>query len=160
MTVRRICQRDVDVANVAESAQVAAGRMASRNVGSLLVLDGGRRPVGILTDRDLAVRVVAAGLSPLDTLVGDVMTPDPRTVGEATPIEEALGVMRAHGVRRLPVVDRSRRLLGIVSVDDILAWMAGELRQLTGVIAKTSPKALVAEKRVRRTKRPVRGGRR
>ena len=72
MSVGRICTRTVDLADLDETAQVAASRMNTRNVGTLLVLDDQKRPVGIVTDRDLAIRVVAKGLDPNSTTLESV----------------------------------------------------------------------------------------
>ena len=142
MTVGRICQREVDLAQATEPVRAAAQRMESRNVGSLVVIDEGERPMGILTDRDLALRVVAGGLDADATLVAQVMTPQPRTVSEETPIEDALGLMRSASVRRLPVVDRKGRLVGVVSLDDILSLLAEEFEEVGKLLERTSPRAL------------------
>ena len=74
MSTGRICVREVDIAEVDESVQAAAQRMNSRNVGALVVLDQEKRPLGMLTDRDLAVRVLAKAVAPNQTTVGEVMT--------------------------------------------------------------------------------------
>lgn len=145
MTVRNICQRQVDLAGESETAQVAAARMRARNVGSLMVVDDERRPIGILTDRDLALRVVAEGASPLELTVGDVMSREPFTITETAPVEEALGLMRAHGVRRLVVVGKHGALVGVVSLDDVMGWLASEFRSVTGVLERSSPKSLRRE---------------
>jgi len=139
MTVGRICRRDVDLVDAAATARVAAQRMAARNVGSLLVVDGRRRVLGVLTDRDLALRVVAQGCDPHLTRVSDVMTQHPDTVSEETSIEDALAVMRARGVRRLPVLGAGGALAGVVSVDDILVLLAQEFGELSRLIEHSSP---------------------
>ena len=142
MTIGRICQRSVDTASPDESARVAAQRMNSRSVGTLLVLDADGRPVGIVTDRDLAMQVVAQGANPETIRVRDVMTPDPRTVAEEAAIEDALALMRSRGVRRLPVVHKDGTLAGLVSLDDILSLLAEELRHVGRLIERSSPRAL------------------
>ncbi len=142
MTIGRICQRDVDLVDSGEPIKAAAQRMAARNVGSLLVLDDRRRPIGLVTDRDIALRVVAAGADPCCTRVRDVMTVRPESVGEDIPIEEALAVMRSLGVRRLPVVDCGGALAGVVSVDDILALLATEFGDVSRILERSSPRAL------------------
>ncbi|MEM9588816.1 MAG: CBS domain-containing protein, partial [Planctomycetota bacterium] len=90
MAVGRICTREVDVAAPDESAQVAAQRMKKRNVGSLVVLDQHQRPAGVITDRDLVLRVLATGLEPGTTSLSEVMTKLPDSVLETTPIESAI----------------------------------------------------------------------
>src|SRR5579871_4018877 len=110
MSVGRICTRQVDIADANETAQAAAQRMHARKVGCLIVLNEARQPVGIVTDRDLTVRVLAEGLDPVQTLLAEVMTRAPKTLHEEAPIEEALRIMRCGAFRRLPVVDRSGKL--------------------------------------------------
>lgn len=142
MTIARICQRNIDTASPGETAQVAAQRMNSRSVGTLLVLDEDRRPIGIVTDRDLAMQVVARGADPTAVLVREVMTQDPRTVAEEAAIEDALALMRSRGVRRLPVVHKDGTLAGLVSLDDILSLLAEELRHVGRLIERSSPRSL------------------
>ena len=145
MTIGRICQREVDTAESKETARAAARRMATRCVGTLIVLDEKSKPVGILTDRDLVVRVLAEGLEPDTALVADVMTRHPATVNEKAPIEDVLVLMRSKSVRRMPVVDKEGRLVGLVSVDDVLSLLAEEFRHLGKLLEKSSPRSLAAE---------------
>jgi len=142
MTVGQICNREVDTAEPHESVRAAAQRMGSRSVGTLLVLDGARRPVGIVTDRDLAVRVVAAGRDSNHTRVSDVMSAEPHTVSELAPIEDAIAIMRTHGVRRVPVVSPQGALVGMVTLDDVLSMLAEDLWSMRRVVQKSSPAVL------------------
>jgi len=142
MTIDRIYQRDVDTASKHETVPTVAQRMESRNVGSLVVLDEGGYPVGIVTDRDLALRVLAHRLDPEETAVADVMTRDPHALAEDTTIEEAVRAMRSHGVRRMPVVADDGRLRGVVSLDDVLTRLADALGHVRALIAETSPASL------------------
>ncbi len=139
MTAGRICRREVDLADADESIVTAVKRMGERGVGTLIVLDDDKHPAGILTDRDVALRVVGAGKKLEGTTVADVMTAHPRTVSEETPIEDALSTMRSLAVRRLPVVNADGELQGIVSLDDVLALLAEEFRTIHGVLEKESP---------------------
>ncbi|MEX0718005.1 MAG: CBS domain-containing protein [Planctomycetaceae bacterium] len=145
MTVGRICVRTVDLASSDESVQVAAGRMHNRKVGTLVVLDKEERPVGIVTDRDLTVRVLAAARDPLTTTVGDVMTQSPRMVREDTSIEDALAVMRAAPCRRIPVVDGEGCLVGLLSLDDILDLLREEFDAIGRLVRGESPDSLGEE---------------
>jgi CBS domain-containing protein len=142
MSAGDICRRDVDTANYAESALDAARRMRDRQVGSVVIVDDGR-PVGILTDRDLTVRVLAAGLDPQETRVSEVMTPSPTTIGEDDTIATALGSMRAGRFRRLPVVGSDGRQLGIVALDDVLLVVAEELGEIGPLLRREAPHRLL-----------------
>ena len=145
MTIERICQRNVDLASGEETVQIAAQRMRVRNVGSLVVLDDNEHPVGILTDRDLATEVVGPGHDPREVLVREVMTDNPATVTEHTAIEEALGVMRSAGVRRLPVIGWDKKLIGMVTLDDVITHISSELGDLSSVLSTSSPQRLAEE---------------
>lgn len=142
MTVGRICRRDVDLIEQDAMVRVAAQRMRARNVGTLLVVDAQRRVLGLVTDRDLAMRVVGEGLDPHLTRIADVMTPHPDTVSEETSVEDALAVMRGRGVRRLPVLGPGGVLAGVVSVDDILVLLAQEFGELSRLIEHSSPQLM------------------
>lgn len=143
MTIGRICVRDVDLAEEHETAQLVAQRMNVRSVGSLVVLDSDKHPTGILTDRDLAMKVVGRGLDPLSVTVAELMSTHPETATESTPIEDALRVMRSQGVRRLPVVDDAGQLVGVVSLDDILGLLAEEFREMGKLLEETSPRRML-----------------
>jgi CBS domain-containing protein len=90
------------LAEPGESVLEAARRMRERRVGTLVIVDDVGKPVGLVTDRDLVLRVVAAGGDPRAISVGEVMTERPKTVTESTPIESALSLMRSASFRRLP----------------------------------------------------------
>lgn len=134
MSIGRICVRDVYLAEAEESTYVAAQRMREHNVGTLVVLDKDKKPLGIVTDRDLAMKVIAEGKDPDKVKVSQVMTIDPRSLREDTPIEEGLRMMRRGQCRRLPVVDDKGALQGIVSIDDILELLAEEMSQIAKII--------------------------
>ena len=141
MSVGRICQRDVDVVRQDESVQAAAERMRQRTVGCLVVVEKGQTPIGMLTDRDLVLRVVAESRNSATTTVGEVMTKCPAVVHDETPIEMALGLMRRRGFRRLPVVDVNGTLAGLVTLDDILMLLAEEFVQIGDVLGGETPQA-------------------
>lgn len=142
MTVGPLCVREVDTTFETEPVQVAAQRMHDRKVGTLVVIDEFQRPIGMLTDRDLAIRVVARGADPFATTVGQIMTRRPRTVLQSSPIESALGVMRAAACRRLPVVDESGRVVGLLNLDDIVDPLAAESSEIGKLLAEESPGSL------------------
>jgi CBS domain-containing protein len=99
------------------SVREAARLMREHNIGTLVVVDDGY-PVGVITERDLATRIVALDLSG-DTPVGDVMSTQLITVSESTSIENVLDTMQKHGFRRLPVL-KEGMLVGILTLRDIL----------------------------------------
>jgi CBS domain-containing protein len=118
MQVSEIMTRDVETVPPDASLQQAASIMEAMGVGSLPVCDG-KRLVGAITDRDIVVRGVAAGLSPVDSLVRDCMTSDMAYAFCDEEAEEVLERMKALQVRRLAVLDRDKTLIGIVSLGDI-----------------------------------------
>ena len=138
MTIGRICSRIVHVAQPGERVIDVARRMRHANVGTVVVVDPQRRPVGILTDRDLVVRVMAEGREPATTELTAVMTKELRVVAVDTSLEDTLRQMREVGVRRLPVVDGRGELLGIVSIDDIVELLAGEIGNVGRILAQAS----------------------
>ncbi len=142
MSIGRICIREVDIADADETAQVAAQRMHDRKVGALVILNKAREPIGIITDRDLTVRVLATGRDCVQTTLSEVMTRTPKTVREEAPIEEAVRIMRRGAFRRLPVVDESGKLAGLVTLDDILDLLTEEIREIGGVLAQETPRSL------------------
>lgn len=144
MSARQICNPDVDVITVEETAQTAAGRMHARKVGTLVVVNERQEPIGIVTDRDLAVRVVAEGKDPTTTIIAEVMTRDPETVREKTPVEDALRIMRNGSFRRVPVVDYDDRLVGLLSLDDILHLLAHDFAQIGDLVERESPESLAS----------------
>lgn len=139
MSAGRICNRSVVIASPEESVREGARRMATKNVGSLVVLDGDGRPTGILTDRDIAIRCVAGDLDPDGTSVGDVMTSPVETVHVSDSIEDALGLMAASGTRRLPVVDTEHQLVGILSLDDVLELLIEETGTIGHLLQRHQP---------------------
>lgn len=138
--IGRICRREVYLAEPGESAQQAAQRMRDRAVGTLLVLNKTGAPAGILTDRDLVVRVMAAGRDPRSTKVGDVMTTELRTAEESTAIDAVLAEMRAGHFRRMPVVDRDHALVGLATLDDIVGLLAEEMQDVARLLERQSPR--------------------
>lgn len=115
--------------------------MLDRKVGTLVVVNDAREPIGIITDRDLAVRVVAQARDAAATSVEEVMTAGPRCVVAETAIDEALRIMRSGEYRRLPVVS-GRKLIGIVSLDDILDHMLDDFASVRGLLQEESPRSL------------------
>jgi CBS domain-containing protein len=123
------CKRD-------ESVQGAALLMRKHHVGDLIVVEQAeseRIPVGIVTDRDIVVSVIALGLDPASLLVGDIMTDDLLTVSEHDDVYETIERMRFRGIRRVPVVNTNGGLTGVVSADDLLEFLADEMSELSRI---------------------------
>ena len=117
------------VAELEESAATAARRMRDFRVGCVVVVRDGR-PVGIVTDRDLAVRVVAEGRDAERTLVSEIVTYEATTVPRDAGVETAVRLMSERGVRRLPIVTDDGRVTGIVTADDLTVLLTGLLGDL------------------------------
>jgi CBS domain-containing protein len=134
MTIGSICRRNVVVVPKGESIVDAAKRMRMLHVGTVIVVeerDGTRVPVGILTDRDIVLSIVASDAEHLPFLsVSDAMSDDLLTAGEETSLPDGLKLMQERGVRRLPVIDHAGALVGIVTADDVIRFLAEELGQV------------------------------
>ena len=140
--IGEICNRDVVVATREMTVTAAAQLMRHHHVGTIVIceqLNGGRRvPMGIVTDRDIIVEVVAPELRAGTITVGDIMAGELVTVRESEGVLQALEIMRYKGVRRLPVVAEDGQLTGLIAIDDILEVLAEELTDIS--------KAMVSER--------------
>ena len=128
--------RQVLVAAPEESVREAARRMQKADVGALVVVDSEQRPLGVLTDRDVALRCVADGRDPERTKISDLMTAPAVCVHEETPIEDALSRMLAIPARRLVVTDDAGLLVGILALDDVAELLAEESGQIGRLLAR------------------------
>lgn len=136
MRVGEICTRDVVFAKKDLTVLGAAKLMREYHVGDLLIVDepdGKRFPIGIVTDRDIVVDIVASGLDPDVIRVGDLVTRDLVTVSECEGIFETAQRMHMKGVRRVPVVDTQGALVGIVTLDDLFGLLTEEMTELAKV---------------------------
>ena len=128
MKVGEICRREV-VATVARASVAEVAKlMRTHHVGCVVVIDppGSAIPVGIVTDRDIVVAVVALGLDPRMLSAGEIMSPEVVTATEDEDTTWAMKKLRDRGFRRLPVVDAEGQVCGIVSFDDLLQPDAGK----------------------------------
>lgn len=135
MSVRKISTKDVATAIPDETIRQAARRMATRNVGTLVILDSLGRPAGLVSDRDLMLQVLVEERNPDTTNVSEVMSTPVAAVHEQASIDDALREMAACHVRRMPVVDDDGTLVGILALDDVLgcfATQAADVAQLLG----------------------------
>ena len=138
MEVGTICQRLVFTIRRFDEVTRAAQLMREKHIGYLVVVELNplARPVGVLTDRDIVVGVIARGVDPKTVCVGDIMTVNPITARESDSVEAALQKMREFGVRRLPVVNGRRELVGILAMDDVLQFIAGGAQEVVNTIRK------------------------
>lgn len=124
--VADIMSTDVQTIEPQQSLRAAAQLMQQLDVGALPVCDG-RKLLGMLTDRDIAVRAVAQGLAPDAACVSDVMTPDVDYCTEDQDTQEVMRQMGDKQIRRLPVLDGDRKLVGIVSLGDLATRQDGHI---------------------------------
>ncbi len=139
MKTGEICNREVVYVERAAAIAEAARLMRAHHVGDLVVVEeknGRRAPVGIVTDRDLVIEVLAEGVNQNDVAVGDVMSYELVTASEDDDLFDTLKHMRTKGIRRLPVVDRAGSLVGIVTVDDLLDLLAEQVSDLAHIVQR------------------------
>ena len=139
MPIGEFCNREVVFATRETSIPEAAQLMRQYHVGDLVVVDevnGKRVPVGIVTDRDIVIEIISQSLDLREFSVGDIMSPQLFSVEEKEGVFETIRLMRAKGIRRMPVVNQEGGLEGIVSADDILDLLAEEMAEL----AKVAPR--------------------
>lgn len=130
-----ICTKPAVTAMADMTVREAARRMATRKVGALVVVDAKGRPVGVVTDRDITTRVVAFGKNPAQMRVGSLVRRAPVVIDEAAGITDATRQLAGSGVRRLPVVDGSGEVVGIISLDDLMIMFGSELGRLASTLA-------------------------
>jgi CBS domain-containing protein len=119
MKVWQVMTRPVEVVEPSDSLRTAAEHMRAVNVGSIPVVDGENRPIGVLTDRDIVVRGLALGYDPDAATVSEVMSDELQGCAPDTAVEDAAALMKRHQIRRLVVVNDRRELVGIVSLGDL-----------------------------------------
>ena len=139
MTVGAVCNREVIVVDKTASIVEAARLMRKYHVGDLVVVEdraGKRVPVGIVTDRDIVLEVVAEGVDMNDVNVGDIMSNNLVTARENDSVLETVKIMRAKGIRRLPVINDDNDLVGILAVDDLIDLFSEQIVDLARLIAR------------------------
>jgi CBS domain-containing protein len=137
MPISEICNREVVIVQRSNTIMEAAQLMRQHHVGDVVVVDdkgGIKVPVGIVTDRDLVVEIMAPAIDQTVVTVGDIMASELVTVRENAGLSETIEYMRAKGVRRVPVVDRNGALVGILALDDLLELLAEELLALAKLV--------------------------
>jgi CBS domain-containing protein len=136
MGISDFCTREVVTCGRHTSALELARIMRDRHVGDVVVVEpveGGLRPVGVVTDRDLTVQVMARGTAPEHCVAEDLMDEEVQTAVGSESTCDAIGHMRSQGIRRLPIVDVHHRLIGILTADDVTDFLAQELSALARI---------------------------
>lgn len=137
-----ICTRAVTIAFPSMAVNEAARLMRDRHVGCLVVVEErtleDRVVVGMLTDRDIAIGVVAADRDPHGMRVGDIMSKGVISAREDDSLADLLSAMRRKGVRRVPVVSPQGSLIGVVALDDVLDVLAQEMKAVAEAVGAAS----------------------
>lgn len=147
MNVGEFCSREVVIASEEATIVEIAQLMRKHHVGDVVIVDRSKSPpvpIGIVTDRDIVVELVAAEVPLGAVSVGDVMSYDLATAREDEAVWDALQRMRTRGVRRLPVVNAQGGLEGILALDDLLELLSEEL----GSLARVPAREIVREKKL------------
>ncbi len=148
MAVGSICTRRIITVDVGVDVAAAAQVMRENKIGYLLVTDkasGSRAPAGVVTDRDIVVKVLAKDVNPHALSVGDIMTREPLVATEDDGISETLHRMRTLGVRRVPVVNARGQIAGVLSIDDAIDHLVSQLSD----VAKAAHNEPLAKQRSR-----------
>lgn len=138
LTVRDVMVKPVFVIRSGETARRAASYMSSREIGSLVVMED-EQVAGIITERDLINRVIVENRNPEETLVGEIMSKPPVVARPELSVEDAVGVMFAHRIKKLIVVEDEggeRKLAGIVTLTDIARVNPALMKVLKGLFEK------------------------
>jgi CBS domain-containing protein len=139
MLLKAICTPDVICCGPATSVQAAASLMRLQHIGDLVVVDDpeeDRIPLGVITDRDIVVEVLANGLNPATTAVRSLLRTPIVIAHEDEDASEALERMRTHGIRRLPIVGSAGKLAGVITLDDILKLVAADINALVEIVGR------------------------
>jgi CBS domain-containing protein len=130
MPITNFIRKDIVTTGPEENVREVANLMRDYDIGAVVVCDEARRPVGIVTDRDIVLRCVCEGDDGESTSVGDIMSTSVHTVAEDCGLMDILTEMRASGARRMPIVDADGRVTGLVSFGDVLELLTQELSAL------------------------------
>lgn len=149
MTIGKICNRETVITAKDSTIPEVAKLMRQHHVGDIVVVrkrDGENVPVGIVTDRDIVIEVLAQDLSYDTVTVGDIMSYEIVTAREDDGIWDTLQQMRIKAIRRMPVVNQHGGLVGIVTFDDLLELLTGELAELSKIVNREQERELASRK--------------
>lgn len=139
MSLKTICNREVLIASKNDTIVEAAKLMRDYHTGDVVIVEernGLRFPVGIVTDRDIVIELIAKELDTNSVTLGDVMYREVTLAKEEDDVHETIKTMRQKGIRRLPVVNAEGALVGIITLDDLIDLIAEQLKDLAGLIVK------------------------
>jgi len=139
MMLSAVCTLDVASCSPRISVLEAARLMRQKHTGDLVVVDDvedSQEPIGVITDRDIVVEVLANDLNPATTTVGSIVRHPVVVAHDSEEPATALERMRTHGVRRIPIVSQHNRLIGILTVDDLLRLLATDVNTLTEIVSR------------------------
>lgn len=139
MKIAELCNRDVVIAPEQTSAGQLAKLMREFHTGSVLITretGGVRKPVGIVTDRDIVVELVAKGVDPNTCMANDMLCGELICAAENDDVKDVMERMRRHGIRRMPVVDPRGALVGIVTADDLIDYVWEQLDDLVALVRR------------------------
>jgi CBS domain-containing protein len=149
MKIGTVCNPEVVTVRPEDTVLEAARLMRERHVGDLVVIaeEDGRVPIGILTDRDIVVGVLAKDVEHLPSLkVGDVITNEPVCARDSEDVSAVLDRMRKNVIRRVPVVNAKGHLVGMFTLDDLLGLLADDVANIGAIVSRQ--RTFEAEKRV------------
>ncbi len=129
MSLSELMERDVTSLPGTATVLDAAKFMTDMNVGSVIVMDDDS-PSGLLTDRDIVAKVLAPGKDPNTTKIREIMVSPVVTISEDEDIVDVTQLMSTHGIRRLPVVDPNGKVVGVISLDDVLVLLGKEMQNI------------------------------
>jgi len=141
MSLETLCRREIVCVDVNTVVLEATGMMEEMNVGSVVVIQNDR-PVGMVTDRDVVLRVVNKKLDPAAVKVGDIMSLEVVTLKQSTGLYEALEQIKESGsrVRRFPIVDDNGAIKGIITLDDVIYLLGKEMADVSSIIESERPR--------------------
>lgn len=138
MTIAKLGKHEVITATKTMSLHEAAKLMKQNNIGDIVVVNNeiDKKPIGILTDRDIVTKVIADEVDANQVCVGDVMSADLLVLNKQQSINKSLEMMCEKGVRRAPIVDNNNQICGITAVDDLFILIANELACISKLVHK------------------------
>jgi CBS domain-containing protein len=139
MSLGNLCRREIICVDLGTTVKEAVRLIGEKNVGCVVVI-GSDKPVGMLTDRDIVLRIINKGLDPQRTTVDNVMSKDIVALREDMGLFEALEQVKGKSIRRFPIVDANGALKGIMTLDDIIFLLGKEMADVSSIIEKEGPR--------------------